>query len=136
MEIKYDILKTSRLFSNLSVTHAKNVCHSLNDMQHFCLYIQVITNMFWLFPTAILVNIINPYNFDNFLSFLNCIYTPFKKCLKKQNWMSVIHKIRVLISNYFFFFFSLNLPSFSSIHVLDPLSNQCMPQILKIWQKI
>ena len=37
------------------------------------LYIQVINIKFWLFPTAILVIIDNPFNFQDFLSLLKCI---------------------------------------------------------------
>ena len=64
----------------MSVSYTKNVCQSQSNMQPFFLYIQVINNMFLLFPTAILVIIDNPSNCQHFLSFLKC-FRPLSKCV-------------------------------------------------------
>ena len=65
--------KSLKTFSNLSVTHAKmSLTHKI-ICNTFFLYIQVVNNMFLLFPTAVVVFIDNPYNFQDFLSFLKFI---------------------------------------------------------------
>ena len=55
-----------------------NVGHSQNDMQTLFLYIQVMNNMFLLFPTAVLVIMSMQFS-EFFLRFLKDIRTPFKK---------------------------------------------------------
>ena len=62
----------------MSVGHAKNIGWSQINMRPFFLYYQYITNMFLLVSPAVLVFIGNSSNFQDFLSFLMCIYTPSK----------------------------------------------------------
>ena len=60
------------------VSHAKNVGKSQNNMKPLFLYFQWINNVFFLVPPAVLVMIDDPSNFQDFISFLKCIYTTFK----------------------------------------------------------
>ena len=64
------------------VSRSKNVCKSQNNMKLFVLYSQFINTVF--FPPAVLVIMDDLSNFQVFLSFLKCIYTPFKKVSKVQ----------------------------------------------------
>ena len=125
VKIKFDILRVSRVFSNLLVTHTKNVFHSHNDMQPFFLYVN---NMFLVFPTAFMVIIDNRFNFQDFLSILKCTYSAFKKVsqvteldvchsnaclsLKKKHSMGWDHKLLTLFGHY-----SQNINLHSSRHV-------------------
>ena len=68
------------------VSRAKNVCKSQNTMKPICLYSQLIITVFLLLPPAVLVIMDDPSNFQGFLSFLKCIYTPFKKVSKVTKW--------------------------------------------------
>ena len=97
--------KSLKALSNMSVSHARNVCQSQKNMQ-------VIYNMFLLFPTAILVNVDNPSNFQDFLSFLIFSF-PFKNVSKVTALDVCQSQKRVVIINYFLFLCFLKLTSFS-----------------------
>ena len=74
----------------MSLSDKKNVCKSQNNMKHIFLYIQLFTHV----PPAVQVIIDEPSNLQDFLSVLNCMYTPFKRVpkgtpldlCKSHNW--------------------------------------------------
>ena len=67
-------------------SRAKNVCKLQNTMKPFFLYSQLINTVFLLVPPVVLVIMDNLFNFQDFLSFLKCIYTPLKKVTKVTKW--------------------------------------------------
>ena len=62
------------------------------------LNIALTTNKALLVPPEVLLIIDEPSSFRNFLVFLSAFITPLKWCLKYPNFMSVSHKISVLIT--------------------------------------
>ena len=84
-------------------------------------------NIILLFPTAVLVNIENPFNFQDLLSFLRFIKTPFKRVLSNKIGCLSLTKKGCVISHYFIFYVSLNLPNFSLRAILYPGPSQSMP---------
>jgi len=77
--------KSLKIFSKLSVSRKilyRNVGKSQNTMKPFFLNFPYIINVFLLVPPAVLVIIEDATNFQDFLSFLKFIYTPFKRVSK------------------------------------------------------
>ena len=79
------------------VSHTNNVSKSQNIMKPLFLYFQTMNNVFLLVPPAVLVIIDDPSNFQDFISFLKYIYTPFK-WVSKVTKLDIGHKINVLIT--------------------------------------
>ena len=93
--------------------------------------------MFLLVPPEVLVIMDDPSNFQDFLSFLNCIDTTLTRYLKYKNGMYSSCKLS------FFFKFPSLLRQFLLRPILNHLQRRCMYFILfffsifklKIWQK-
>ena len=86
--------KSLKTFCNLSVTNAKNDCHSQNNMQPFFLSISKLLTIFvFAMPNS------SPGNYGQYIKFLKLCYLLsafrplLKRCLRWQIWMSVTHKI-------------------------------------------
>ena len=60
-------------------SRTKNVCKSQNNMKSFFLHSQLINTVFLLVPPAVLINMDDPYNFQDFLS---VFIPPLKRYLK------------------------------------------------------
>ena len=109
------------------VSHTKNVCKSQNTMKPLFLCYTLINNEVLLVPPVVLVTIDKPFNFQDFVSFLTCIYTPLKWFLTLQNGMYVSHKTSVLVTKKIFSYISLKLVPFSFRPTLNSGPSQCMP---------
>ena len=71
---------------------------SQNTMKPFFLNFPWIKNVFLIVPTAVLVIIEEIFNFQDFLSFIKFISTPFKRVSKVPECMSVSRKKGVFIT--------------------------------------
>ena len=90
--------KSLIIFSKMSVSHEKNVCKSQNSMKPFFLYFQLINKLFLLVPQTVPVIMDNPCNFQDFLSFLMCIYTLFKRVYEVSEFGDCKSQYSVLVT--------------------------------------